>query len=181
MSTITKKWDEKKIRDIIRALDEKTGLNGAAYPIRLTEYQSDVLSCLGCFMAVGKNKGFKFAIDYFNDPFTKEAEVIDIIRHEYAHYYTDTVQLYRYINYSHSERSHGDAWKWACIMVGAEPKRYHDVESFKDKNWSIDEAKAAYRADDVPEFNIRRAIRFGGSLTTNAKKLSWILLNDKMG
>lgn len=32
MSTITKTWTEDKIRSIIRKLDEKTGLNGAALP-----------------------------------------------------------------------------------------------------------------------------------------------------
>lgn len=33
MSTITKTWTEDKIRSIIRKLDEKTRLNGAALPI----------------------------------------------------------------------------------------------------------------------------------------------------
>lgn len=39
MSTITKTWNEDKIRSIIRKLDEKTGLNGAALPI---EYSAKV-------------------------------------------------------------------------------------------------------------------------------------------
>lgn len=38
MSTITKTWNEDKIRSIIRKLDEKTGLNGAALPIAFNSY-----------------------------------------------------------------------------------------------------------------------------------------------
>ena len=38
MSTITKTWSEDKIRSIIRKLDEKTGLNGAALPIAFNGY-----------------------------------------------------------------------------------------------------------------------------------------------
>jgi len=40
MSTITKTWTEDKIRSIIRKLDEKTGLNGAALPIKLASHGS---------------------------------------------------------------------------------------------------------------------------------------------
>ena len=40
MSTITKTWSEDKIRSIIRKLDEKTGLNGAALPIAFNSYGS---------------------------------------------------------------------------------------------------------------------------------------------
>ena len=149
MSTITNTWSESKIRDIIRKLDEKTGLNGAELPIMFNVYGHT----LGCYRYV-EPKAFGFNRKFFNDPFTNEAEVIDVIRHEYAHYYVDVANLAHYVGHSSRETSHGDDWKWACKMVGADPTRCHDATRFVDKNWSIIEAKAAYDAVDVPQLDI---------------------------
>ena len=95
MSTITKTWTEDKIRSIIRKLDEKTGLNGAALPIAFNSYGW----FLGHYRYV-EPKAFGFNRKFFNDPTTGEAEVIDVIRHEYAHYYVDIAHLERYIGHS---------------------------------------------------------------------------------
>ena len=106
MSTITKTWTEDKIRSIIRKLDEKTGLNGAALPIAFNSYGW----FLGHYRYV-EPKAFGFNRKFFNDSTTGEAEVIDVIRHEYAHYYVDVAHLERYIGHSRRETSHGDDWK----------------------------------------------------------------------
>lgn len=56
MSTLTAVWTEDKIRSIIRKLDEKTGLNGAALPIKLASHGN----ALGYYQYVGEKKfGFK--------------------------------------------------------------------------------------------------------------------------
>lgn len=149
MPTYTKTWTEDKIRAIIRKLDEKTGLNGAELPIAFNSY--------GWFLghyhyvepkACGLNRKF------FDDLTTNEAEVIDVIRHEYAHYYVDAANLARYIGHSRRETSHGSDWKWACKMVGADPTRCHNAAIFNDNNWTIDEAMDAYNANDVTSFDI---------------------------
>lgn len=141
MSTITKNWTEDKIRSIIRKLDEKTGLNGAALPIAFNSYGW----FLGHYRYV-EPKAFGFNRKFFNDPSTGEAEVIDVIRHEYAHYYVDVAHLERYIGHSRRETSHGDDWKWACKMVGADPTRCHNNSDSIGKKWSLTEAIAAYNA-----------------------------------
>lgn len=39
-------------------------------------------------------------------------------------------------------------------MVGADPTRWHNAAIFNDKNWTVEEAMAAYNADDVAKFDI---------------------------
>ena len=53
-----------------------------------------------------------------------------------------------------ARQSHGDDWKWACKMVGADPTRCHNNSNSIGKRWSITEAIAAYSADDVAEFDV---------------------------
>ena len=149
MSTITKIWTEDKIRSIIRKLDEKTGLNGAELPITFRSCGGS----LGYYRYV-EPKAFGFNRKFFNDPSTGEAEVIDVVRHEYAHYYVDVAHLEKYIGHSRRETSHGDDWKWACKMVGADPTRCHNTSDFIGKKWSLAEAAAAYNADDVTKFDV---------------------------
>lgn len=88
MSTLTKTWTVDKIRSIIRKLDEKTGLNGASLSITI----SGSGRSLGYYQYAAP-KSFGFNRKFFNDPLTKESEVIDVIRHEYAHYYDDAANL----------------------------------------------------------------------------------------
>lgn len=149
MSTFTKNWSVEKIRAIIRKLDEKTGLNGAELPIDFSSYGW----FLGHYRYV-EPKAFGFNRKFFNDPYTKEAEVLDVIRHEYAHYYDDVANLAKYIGHSRRETSHGDDWKWACKMVGADPTRCHNADIFSSKNWTAKEALAAYNAEDIEKFDI---------------------------
>lgn len=149
MSTLTKIWTEEKIRDIIRHLDEKTGLSGATLPIAFNSYGN----LLGYYRYV-KPKAFGFNRKFFDDPSTGEAEVIDVIRHEYAHYYVDVANLELFVGHSRREMSHGDDWKWACGMVGADPTRCHNTALFMGKIWSDKDAMAAYNASDIPKCDI---------------------------
>lgn len=75
MSTFTQNWTEDKIRAIIHTLDEKTGLDGASLPISFSSYGW----FLGHYRYV-EPKSFGFNRKFFNNPLTKEAEVIDVIR-----------------------------------------------------------------------------------------------------
>lgn len=148
MSTFTRNWTVEKIRAIIRRLDEKTGLNGASLAIDFR--------CNGWFYGLYHlhPRAFSFNRKFFNDPRTKEAEVLDIIRHEYAHYYQDVANLAKYVGHSARETSHGDDWKWACKMVGAEPSGCCKADTFCDTHWTAAEALAAYNAEDVEKFDI---------------------------
>lgn len=174
MSTIAKTWTENKIRSIIRKLDEKTGLNGAALPIKLASHGN----ALGYYQYAGEKK-FGFKPKFINDSETKEAEVIDVIRHEYAHYYVDVTHLERYIGHSRRETSHGDDWKWACKMVGADPTRCHNTATFSDKNWTADEAVAAYNANDVNAFDIFSYLKRWHRVPMDADTASKILVRIK--
>lgn len=167
MSSITKEWDENKIRMIIRNLDKKTGLNGAQIPIILGNHAG----AIGCYRYFGEEQ-FWFRPSFLNDDNTPEAAVIDVIRHEYAHYYVRVANLARYIGHSRRETSHGKDWKWACKMVGAIPERCYDPESFADKNWSAEEAEAAYNAEDVVEFDILSFINIWNRVPASDKELN---------
>ncbi len=149
MSTITKNWNEDMIRTIIRKLDKKAGLSGSTLSIAFNSY--------GWFLGHYRHvepKAFGFNRKFFNNPSTEEAEVIDVIRHEYAHYYVGVAHLEKYIGHSSRETFHGDDWKWACKMVGADPKCCHNDSASIGKKWSLAEAIAAYNADDVTEFDV---------------------------
>ena len=149
MSTITKTWTEDMIRYILHSLDKKTGLKGSVIPITLADHAG----ALGSFECKGEMK-FWFKPKFINDPLTNEAAIVDLIRHEYAHYYVRAANLEKYIGHSHRETSHGNDWKWACKMVGAIPKRCYDPSDFININWTIEEARSAYNADDVVAFDI---------------------------
>ena len=146
MSTITQNWNEDIIRYIIKNIDKKTGLNGAELSIELVNNNS----YYGRYS--GENRKFLFNVKLFNNPSTKESEVIDTIRHEYAHFYTHVCNLKHYIGFARNEIHHGRDWKWACRMVGARPRAYCTPENYA--YWTIQQAKAAYEADDIIAFKI---------------------------
>ncbi len=149
MSTITSKWDEDMIRYILHNLDIKTGLKGADFPIFLADHAGS----LGSFEYKSEMK-FWFKPAFIDDPLTNEAAVVDLIRHEYAHFYVQAANLEKYIGHSRRETSHGKDWKWACKMVRAIPKRCYDRSDFKDVHWTVEDAAVAYNADDVVAFDI---------------------------
>ncbi len=154
MSTLTQSWSEDKIRLIIRHLDQKTGLNGASLPIKLSLKGNH----LGRY--VYSDEGyFNFNRVFFDNPQTKESEVINTIRHEYAHYYEDIADLLKYVDHTQIAESHGKGWSWACKKVGALPYIVHDLRSQHYKDLSEEEAQSLYNADDVEAFDILSFIK----------------------
>lgn len=94
MSTLTKIWTEEKIRDIIRHLDEKTGLNGVALPTCFGKQHNT----LGMYSSEPGDEHFFFSLAYLNDPDYEERAAINLIRHEYARYYVQTAGISKYIS-----------------------------------------------------------------------------------
>jgi hypothetical protein len=150
-------WTEDKFREAIKNLDKKTGLNGAALKIIIGRGKR----VLGSYNTKGV---FRFSSDFFNSPDFLDAAKIDIIRHEYAHYYDDVVNLSFWITPVHS--IHGNDFKYACLMVGADPLRvYNHTDTDRQANRDFDERdiKAAINADDVLELDIMAYIRKNGA------------------
>ena len=151
MSVLTEKWTEDKIRYIIRKLDEKTGLNGLALPIRFTRG----MCRLGYFRYYPEDKNeFGFSLTFLNDPETPESAAVDLIRHEYAHYYVKASRLHRYYNSFSYRHGHGSDWTWACKLVKAVPNAIYVKSDFADKVWTPEEAQDAYDGKDIPSFKI---------------------------
>ena len=155
MSHYTKKWTKGLIREVISYLDEKTGLYGAEYPIRLG--MSDWRNRLGYFRYGSPGEGeFFFNTDYFNRDWFREEDAIETIRHEYAHYYVWATGMERWIPNEKNRKHHGAPWKYACQMVGSTGiSKYHDGrEELPDI--SREEATHRYLAMDVEGCDILR-------------------------
>ena len=107
-------WNETEIRKEMTRLDAVTGLRGASLPISFNNSERT----LG--MYCGENGGrFVFSNFFFQNPDWPVAEVLDTIRHEYAHYMNH--KLY-------ANRGHGATWKHCCIVIGADPERLYDPD-----------------------------------------------------
>ena len=174
MSSITSKWDEDMIRNILSNLDRKTGLKGATIPIHIARHAG----AIGCF----ENKDglqFWFRPDFIDDPSVNEAAVVDLFRHEYAHYYVYAARLDKYIGHARNETSHGKDWKWACKMVGAVPKAGYYSSDFQYINWTATEAAAAYNADDIPAFDVLGFIDRWGQVPVDDQKAAEMLSRVK--
>lgn len=90
MSSITKNWSEEDFRKELRRLDE---LVKRSQGIDLVGAELDIeFSRARCTLGTycPKEKKFKFSLLFFNSD-VPEACAIDVIRHEYAHYYNDVV------------------------------------------------------------------------------------------
>ena len=186
MSTITKKWSIERIRDVIQKLDEKTSLSGADLNIVFEELNENKkrkrIKTLGYYNRFLNEFGFE--ITFFNNPKVKESEVIDVIRHEYAHYYDDVIPLYKYINNS-KDKSHGETWKWACKMVGAKPSKHaycpalpnYRAFNMVTKKWYFEEYEAEeekeieylFNAEDIPKLDINSYIEKWDQLPVSPK------------
>lgn len=110
MSSITKEWNEEDFREELRRLDQyvkrSQGIDLVGGELDI-EYSERARYTLGMYYP--KEKKFKFSLLFFNSD-VPEACAIDVIRHEYAHYYADVV-----MGYSHG---HGSLFKTACRIVG---------------------------------------------------------------
>lgn len=112
------RWPEARIREEIERLDRKTGLHGNDLDIRfnnVTQYLATFTHSLN-----GNAPYFTFSIKYLEDDAYTNSVIVDLIRHEYAHYMVYT----RYPGLK--ERSHGRTWQKCCLEIGAEPKGRFD-------------------------------------------------------
>ena len=114
---MTGEWSVEKIRAVMVHLDRKTGLHGAELPIEMGK----AVSYLGRYYC-GERKSFYFSTHHLNDPAFRESEAIELIRHEYAHYYVDAAGLRPFFQDGRAHH-HGPSWQYACKMVGASGRR----------------------------------------------------------
>ena len=119
MSALTGEWSVEKIRAVMAHLDRKTGLHGAELPMKMGK----AVSYLGRYYC-GERKSFYFSTHHLNDPAFRESEAIELIRHEYAHYYVDAAGLRQFFRDGRAYH-HGPSWKYACRMVGARGGRVY--------------------------------------------------------
>ena len=105
-------WNEQMIRAEMKRLDRKTGLNGAKLPIKFTQSKSR----LGCFHADEENMSFDFSLYYLADDSFPHEEVVDLIRHEFAHYMNFVL---------YHGNGHDRMWRKCCTAVGAVPTRLY--------------------------------------------------------
>lgn len=122
-------WNETRIRDEIKRLDQKTGLRGEDIPIVF----GNAKHTLGSFCTQNGNaKQFRFSNYYFQNKDFPVEEAVDTIRHEYAHYMDFVIN---------GKLGHSTSWKQCCIRIGALPTRlysetranYHRLKHEKDR------------------------------------------------
>ena len=108
------KWDVERIRAEIARLDALTGLNGRDMLIQIGAARQT----LGCFSAKSKDSMFfRFSAHFFEADSFSNAEALDTIAHEYAHYMDYVL--------NGPNLSHGESWKACCRIVGARPMRLY--------------------------------------------------------
>ena len=107
MSKLYGKWSVEDVREVIRSLDERAGMNGASISIHLSKSLGDG-SMLGTYRPSKENcwRSFSFSLKYFNDSNFNDLAAIDVIRHEYCHYLVDVLGLKELFN---DESDHGIA------------------------------------------------------------------------
>ena len=118
-------FDETMIRAELKRLDTITGLRGSELPIKFG-YAKHTLGKF-CYRDKGDME-FYFSNFYFLDDKFPIEEKLDVIRHEYAHYYDYILN---------GSSSHGANWKKCCRIVGASPSRLFNQEranSFLEKH-----------------------------------------------
>lgn len=156
MSALTGEWSIEKIRAVMAHLDRKTGLHGAELPMKMGK----AVSYLGRYWA-GEQKSFYFSTHYLNDPAFRESEAIELIRHEYAHYYVDAAGLRQFFRDGRAYH-HGPSWKYACKMVGASGGRIYGEPLLPELTAA--ELVRRFRAEDVRAFDMCGYIRMWNQL-----------------
>lgn len=171
MSSITRSWTEADFRKELKSIDEYVErtqgirLVGAELDI---EFSERARCTLGQYFP--KEKKFRFSLPFFNSD-VPEACAIDVIRHEYAHYYADVVLGYK--------GGHGLPFKSACGIVRANPSTYYS------KNFESSARKKEERDARVYKSGVRAGQRvkhpcfgIGSVLTVEPLKDSALLKID---
>jgi len=172
MSSITKVWTEADFRKELLRLDQyvkKTkGIDLVGSKLEIV-YSEKARCTLGMYYS--REKKFKFSLLFFNSD-VPEACAIDVIRHEYAHYYADVVFGYC--------GGHGALFKAACRIVGANPSTYYSkqFESSARKKEELDAMvyESIVKPGQVvlhPSFGEGRVLSVEGSKHTALLKINF--------
>ena len=162
MSALTGEWSVEKIRAVMVHLDRKTGLHGAELPIEMGK----AVSYLGRYYC-GERKSFYFSTHHLNDPAFRESEAIELIRHEYAHYYVDAAGLRPFFQDGRAHH-HGPSWQYACKMVGASGRRVFGQDLLPELTAA--ELVRRFRAEDVRAFDMCGYIRMWNRLPSEPQQ-----------
>ena len=161
------KWTKEAIRREIKRLDGITGLKGADVTVRLYDEPEP----LGCFTFKDPARmTFGFSSTRFEEPGFTDAEALDIIRHEYAHF-----MEYRLFGES---TDHGPNWKKCCIRIGARPDRLYTDSWKEDARKAEKERARRTRTDGFSQGMVIHHPAFGDGVierieqTTNMTKLT---------
>lgn len=177
MSALTPIWTVDKIREIYRALDQKTGLRGGELPIILQSTRKR----LGAFYPSPGHEKFSFSLQYLNDPDFPESEAIQLLRHEYAHYYDYTAKIWKWLPPGRTSH-HGVDWKFACSMISALPRRCYS-RSKPIPELTPTEAERKRKAEDVRSCDICMYLKNWNKLPLPEKEESYfnLLLEKQYG
>ena len=138
------RWPKEAIREEIQRLDRITGLNGAAVTIRLYQEREP----MGCFTFIDPVRmTFGFSTTRFEEPGFTQAEALDIVRHEYAHF-----MEYRLFGKS---TDHGPNWKQCCLKIGARPEALY-TERWKEE--AREKERELARKNRVDGFTIGKTV-----------------------
>jgi len=161
MSKLYGKWSVEDIKDVIRSLDERTGMNGASISIHLRKSLGDG-STLGAYRPSKDNcwRSFLFSREYFDDSEFNDLAAIDVIRHEYCHYLVDVLELKKLFN---DENDHGIAWKTACGLLNTD--QYGTYRAWYFPRATDDSFMKAYMSEDITPVDILEQVdRWGLAL-----------------
>lgn len=129
------KWDIDRIREVMKKLDEKTGLNGSSLDIiisgRLTSTRGrfnyySMGSKKNYHVLLNEKMTFVFAKMALDGRFDDQA-VIDLIHHEYMHYYCA-------VTYPKIKVGHGPQFKLACAKFSVNDSTYFNAKLREDFN-----------------------------------------------
>ncbi len=150
MSKLYGKWSVEDIREVIRSLDARTGMNGSSISIHLSKALGDGFT-LGSYRPGKDNcwRCFSFSLKYFDDSSFNDLAAIDVIRHEYCHYLVDTLGLKGLFN---DENDHGIVWKTACGILNTDQHGTYRAWYFSTA--TDDSFMNAYMAEDIKPVDI---------------------------
>ena len=127
-------WNKQMIREVILEMDKKTCLNSKNIPIEISNrmyttqgvciYEYERL--YGNLVKIDTSSiKFKFAATLLDGRYNEQT-VIDVIQHEYIHYYCA-------VKCPNKLTNHGPFFKQSCIKFGVNPETYFtakEIEGF---------------------------------------------------
>lgn len=154
MSILYGQWSVEDVRDVLRGLDEKTGMDGASIHISLCKTLGNGLT-LGTYHPGSDNsrRHFSFSLQYFNNVKFKDLAAVDVIRHEYCHYLVDALNLKSVFN---DKDAHGIAWKTVCGLLNTD--QYGTYRAWYFKRTSESSLLNALLSNDIQTIDILEQI-----------------------